>query len=161
MTYLERIQAAKAKYKSCIPKQITHCAQCLCDTTNPDIARHMAGCMSEEIVIGYPPKQTEIYHILNCKLVQPSRCTYFVPIQKSEFKNPSPYPTHFIKLSECGKPMQTTRHKIEFYLIPPHTKIVSDITETPPQISGYTRPFLFHSTQQATDEIRHFLNTQI
>lgn len=128
MTYQERLTQAKLKYKGCTP-----------------------------IPAPIPVSEPDNYQILNLKLVQPSRTTYFVPLGC----NTGTKITHLIRLSMCGTPMQTIRHRIEFYATPPNAKIVQDTLDTHPLITGYTRPFLFHSTQQAHDEIHHFLNTQI
>lgn len=128
MTYLVRIAQAKAKYK---------------------------GCTIAPKPIAEP--EADNYQILNVKLVQPHRSTYFAGIGC----NTGSRVTHLIQLKMCGRPLQTIRHIITFYKSPDTAKLVQDTLDTPPLITGYTRPFLFHSTQQAHDEIRHFLNTQI
>lgn len=133
MTYLERIAKAKAKYK---------------------------GCTIAPQPIAEP--EADNYQILNVKLVQPHRSTYFAGIGC----NTGTRVTHLVRLKMCGRPLQTIRHIIEFYITPSNAEFVSDSIGTDDEpiaslISGYTRPFLFHSTQQAHDEIRHFLNTQI
>lgn len=105
-----------------------------------------------------PEPEPLIYHILNLKLSQ-EHTRYFVPLLATTTPNPATLgklPTHLLILKQCGPNFKSACHHFSFSVAAP------TIAQLPPPIlTLYTRPFIFHDTQAARDEIKYQLQTQL
>lgn len=105
-----------------------------------------------------PTPEPLIYHILNIRISQ-DRTRYYIPILATTSPTPSTLhalPTHLLILKQRGLNFRSACHHLSIYVTAPTLDLLPR-----PSLTLYTRPFIFHDTQAAHDEIKHQLQTQL
>lgn len=95
------------------------------------------------------------YDVLNLYLDK--KVTYFIPIRATHLTNELRKATHLATLRMAGNRLATTRHEFSFWSVPADAKQAQDIIHSTPEFTLITKPFVFHDTDAAREEIKRIL----